>query len=107
MLISSVWAEPLPRTLIEALSFGLSAICAEAGGIPEIADLARVAITYGPQDVTALSNAMRTAIDAKADWRAGGLRDADALGLFAEPRIVEENRAAYRDAIAAVSGSTS
>jgi len=45
VLISSVWAEPLPRTLIESLGHGLSAICSSAGGIPEIADLARLSIT--------------------------------------------------------------
>ncbi|MGK6325382.1 glycosyltransferase [Sphingomonas sp. DT-51] len=104
VLIASVWPEPLPRTLIEALSFGLSAICAEAGGIPEIADLARVSITYAPTDVAALAAAMRTAIDAKPEWRAGGLSDPGALGWFAEDRIVAENRAAYQDAIAARAG---
>jgi glycosyltransferase involved in cell wall biosynthesis len=100
VLISSVWGEPLPRTLIESLSFKLSAICADAGGIPEIADLARHSITYKPTDADALAAAMRTAIDAKADWRAGGLSDDDALGWFEEKRIVGLNRAAYVDAIA-------
>jgi glycosyltransferase involved in cell wall biosynthesis len=101
ILVSSVWPEPLPRTLIEALSFGLSAICAEAGGIPEIADLARVSVTYRPTDVAALARAMQTAVDGKAEWQAGGLRDADVLAMFAEPQIVAENKAAYQDAIAA------
>lgn len=100
VLISSVWREPLPRTLIESLSYGLSAICADSGGIPEIADLALHSITYPPTDAQALANAMRTAIDDKAAWRAGGLKTADALGWFAEARIVAENRAAYTDAIA-------
>lgn len=102
VLISSVWPEPLPRTLIEALSYGLSAICADAGGIPEIADLARHSITYAPTDVAALAAAMDTALADAAAWRAGGLKQADALGWFAEDRIVAENRAAYADAIAAV-----
>ncbi|MDR6788107.1 glycosyltransferase involved in cell wall biosynthesis [Sphingomonas sp. BE138] len=102
VLISSVWPEPLPRTLIEALSYGLSAICAEAGGIPEIADLAAHAITYQPTDVEALAAAMDTALGDAEAWRAGGLRDPDALNWFAEDRIVAENRAAYADAIASV-----
>lgn len=101
VLISSVWPEPLPRTLIEALSYGLSAICADAGGIPEIADLARHSITYAPTDVDALAAAMDTALADAASWRAGGLKQPDALGWFAEDRIVHENRAAYADAIAA------
>jgi len=102
VLIASVWPEPLPRTLIEALSYGLSAICAEAGGIPEIADLAAHSITYQPTDVEALAAAMDTALADADAWRAGGLRDPAALGWFAEDRIVAENRAAYADAIAAV-----
>ncbi|WP_058754129.1 glycosyltransferase family 4 protein [Sphingomonas endophytica] len=102
VLISSVWPEPLPRTLIEALSYGLSAICAEAGGIPEIADLAAHSITYPPTDVAALAAAMDVALADAPAWRAGGLKHPDALGWFAEDRIVAENRAAYADAIAAV-----
>ena len=100
VLIASVWREPLPRTLIESLSYGLSAICADSGGIPEIADLARYAITYPATDAAALSAAMRTAVDNKPEWRGGGLRTPDALEWFAEQRIVSENRAAYVDAIA-------
>ena len=106
VLIASVWPEPLPRTLIEALSFNLSAICADAGGIPEIADLARHSITYAPTDVDALAAAMETALADTAAWRAGGLRQPDALGWFAEDRIVAENRAAYADAIATVGAGT-
>ncbi|MEG8037852.1 glycosyltransferase family 4 protein [Sphingomonas sp. LR60] len=101
VLIASVWPEPLPRTLIEALSYGLSAICAEAGGIPEIADLAAHAITYQPTDIDALATAMETALADAARWRAGGLSDPNALGRFGEDRIVTEYRAAYADAIAA------
>jgi glycosyltransferase involved in cell wall biosynthesis len=101
LLVASIWPEPLPRTLIEALSYGLSAICAEAGGIPEIADLAAQAITYPPTDVDALAMAMESALADAARWRAGGLSDPNALDRFAADRIVTEYRAAYAHAIAA------
>ncbi|MEH3102707.1 MAG: glycosyltransferase family 4 protein [Sphingomonas phyllosphaerae] len=99
VLIASVWPEPLPRTLIEALSYGLSAICSAAGGIPEIAGLAAHAITYEPTDIEALAAAMDTALADAAAWRAGGLSDPHALTRFAEDRIVAAYRAAYTDAI--------
>jgi glycosyltransferase involved in cell wall biosynthesis len=41
-IISSVWAEPLSRTVIEAFAAGKSAICALSGGIPEVASLGKV-----------------------------------------------------------------
>jgi glycosyltransferase involved in cell wall biosynthesis len=100
VLIASVWPEPLPRTLIESLSYRLSVICSSAGGIPEIADLARKSISYDAMDAGALAQAMTVAIDDKADWRAGGLKDTNSLSLFAKDAVVSAYRSAYADAIA-------
>ena len=102
LLMPSVWPEPLPRTLIEALAHGLSAICAEAGGIPEIAELPRLSLTYAPTDFRALRQAMMTALADAANWRAGGLKQPGSLAVFSEEAVVAQNRAAYADAIAGV-----
>ena len=99
-LISSVWPEPLPRTLIESLGNGLGVICSDAGGIPEIADLGRRSLTYPAKDAAALAAAMRVALDNAGDWREGGLKDADALEVFSEDRIIAQYRQAYADALA-------
>ncbi len=99
VLIASVWPEPLPRTLIESLSYRLSVICSSAGGIPEIADMARKSISYKAMDSAELAAAMAVVVDNKADWCAGGLKDAGSLNLFAKDAVVSAYRSAYADAI--------
>ncbi len=98
-LISSVWPEPLGRTLIESLGNGLGVICSDAGGIPEIADLGRRSLTYPARDAVALAAAINVALDNPEDWREGGLKHADALEVFSESRIITQYRQAYADAL--------
>ena len=98
VLIASIWAEPLPRTLIEALGAGVAAICSDAGGIPEIADLGLHTITYPAEDPVALAEAMSRALAEADAWRKGGLKDPAALALFSEAAIVDAYRAVYADA---------
>jgi glycosyltransferase involved in cell wall biosynthesis len=98
-LISSVWPEPLPRTLIESLGNGLGVICSDAGGIPEIADLGLHSLTYPAKDAVALAVAMRVALDNPEGWREGGLKDADALKVFSEGEVIAQYRQAYADAL--------
>jgi glycosyltransferase involved in cell wall biosynthesis len=98
-LISSVWPEPLPRTLIESLGNGLGVICSDAGGIPEIADLGRRSLTYSAKDAAALASAMEVALDNPQDWREGGLKDTDALKVFSEDEIIAQYQRTYRDAL--------
>lgn len=101
LLMSSVWPEPLSLTLIEALTHGLSAICAQSGGVPEIADLPRKSISYPATDDAALASAMMTAIAERADWRKGGLAPGTDLAMFSEREIVRANQAVYLEAIGA------
>lgn len=106
VLISSVWPEPLTRTLIEAASHGRSVICAAAGGIPEIADLPRLSALYPPTDSAALASRMTTAIDQREDWRAGGIGNQALLDCFSEEAVVAAYRQVYADAIARVASAT-
>lgn len=99
-LISSVWPEPLPRTLIESLGNGLGVICSDAGGIPEIADLGRRSLTYPAKDAAALAAAMLVALENAQEWRKGGLKDFDALAVFSEAHIIAHYRQTYADALA-------
>jgi glycosyltransferase involved in cell wall biosynthesis len=95
-LIASVWAEPLPRTLIETFAAGKSAICAESGGIPEIASLGRVVATYPARDARALAGAMDRALGDIELWRTGGLIDPKSLDIFSEAAITSGYHAVYR-----------
>lgn len=96
-LISSVWPEPLSRTVIETFAAGKSAICAESGGIPEIARLGKVVATYPAKDARALAVLMDRAMQDTELWRSGGFRDAHTMSLFTEKSIVSRYRAIYQD----------
>ncbi|HEY0797046.1 MAG TPA: glycosyltransferase family 4 protein [Acidisarcina sp.] len=95
-VIASVWAEPLPRTLIETFAAGKSAICARSGGIPEIAMLGRVVETYDATDETALARAMDGAMADHDRWQGGGWRDQDAMIAFSEASVTARYHEVYR-----------
>jgi glycosyltransferase involved in cell wall biosynthesis len=95
-LITSTWPEPLPRTLIESFAYGRSVICSDAGGIPEIASLGPVSLSYPRYDPVALANAMQQAIRNRDLWRLRGGPSAKVLKQFSEGAIAESYLALYR-----------
>jgi len=68
-LVSSVWPEPLPRTLIESISAGRATICSTAGGIPEISGMSALIGSYEPNDHRGLADLMLRAINAPEQWK--------------------------------------
>jgi glycosyltransferase involved in cell wall biosynthesis len=95
-LIASVWPEPLPRTLIESFAYGRSVICSDAGGIPEIASLGPVSLTYPRNDATALARAMAQAVANRDLWRLRGRPHPRAMEQFAEATVAERYLSLYR-----------
>jgi glycosyltransferase involved in cell wall biosynthesis len=95
-LIASVWPEPLPRTLIESFAYGRSVICSDAGGIPEIASLGPVSLTYPRNDATALAHAMNLAVLNRDLWRLQGRPHPNAMKQFAETSVAERYLSLYR-----------
>jgi glycosyltransferase involved in cell wall biosynthesis len=96
-IISSIWPEPLSRTVIETFGAGKSAICAQSGGIPEIASLGKVVETYPANDARALAAIMDRAMLDVDLWCSGGFRDASARDLFSATSITARYRAIYQD----------
>lgn len=68
-LISSVWPEPLPRTLIESINAGRATICSTAGGIPEISHFSTTLGSYEPSDHHKLAELMKQAISEAPKWK--------------------------------------
>lgn len=68
-LISSVWPEPLPRTLIESINAGRATICSTAGGIPEISHFSTTIGSYEPSDFNQLAGLMKQAISEAPKWK--------------------------------------
>ncbi|MCP3373883.1 glycosyltransferase family 4 protein [Bradyrhizobium cajani] len=68
-LVSSVWPEPLPRTLIESINAGRATICSTAGGIPEIAGFSNLIGSYEPNDHKRLGELMLKAVNERSHWK--------------------------------------
>jgi len=94
VIVSSIWPEPLPRSLIEALALGRSAICARSGGIPEISQLGKLVEMYSPCDYRELAGIMDRAMKDVTRWRSGGFTDPSAADVFTES--VARYREVYR-----------
>ena len=95
-IVSSVWPEPLSRAVIETFASGKSAICAQSGGIPEIANMGRVVATYPAKDSQLLAEIMDQAMLNVEMWRSGGFRNANAGSLFEDRSISSSYRAVYQ-----------
>jgi glycosyltransferase involved in cell wall biosynthesis len=99
-IIPSLWPEPLSRIVIETFAAGKSAICAQSGGIPEIATLGKVVATYPETDARALAGMMDRAMLDTRLWCNGGFRDPNARNLFSEGSITASYRAVYEANVA-------
>ena len=95
-IVSSVWPEPLSRTVIETFASGKSAICAQSGGIPEIANMGRVVATYPAKESQLLAEIMDQAMLNVDLWRSGGFRNASAGSLFDDRSVSSSYRAVYQ-----------
>ncbi len=95
VVIPSIWADPLPLVCVESLHAGKALICAESGGIPEIARLAEVVEFFPAGDADALAEKMNLALMSPQRWRDGGVRSPSTLDVFKEDGVVEKYLAEY------------
>jgi glycosyltransferase involved in cell wall biosynthesis len=58
LVVPSIWAEPLPRTILESYAMGVPVIGADSGGIPDLIGPANRDWLYPPGDAGALAVAM-------------------------------------------------
>lgn len=89
-LVSSVWPEPLPRTLIECISAGRATICSTAGGIPEISGMSALIGTYEPHDHEKLAALMLQAMHEADRWKQAQEAQPGFLERFAAKTIGEQ-----------------
>lgn len=94
-IIPSIWPDPLPYVVIEAISAGKSLICSQSGGIPEMAILGSVVEMFPPGDITALARIMNQALANDVVWRSGTFLDKKSANLFSENTVRAQYRAAY------------
>jgi glycosyltransferase involved in cell wall biosynthesis len=59
LVVPSIWAEPLPRTILEAYAAGVPVIGADSGGIPDLIGAHNRDWLYAPGDDEGLARRMR------------------------------------------------
>jgi glycosyltransferase involved in cell wall biosynthesis len=62
-IVPSVWNEPMPRTIQEAMALGKAVIAANTGGIPEIVLDELTGLLFQPGDASELAQKMRKLIN--------------------------------------------
>lgn len=101
MIAPSIWAEPLPRTILESYAMGVPAIGARSGGIPDLIGRDNGDWLFAPGDATDLANRMQQAIDLGRDHLPG---KADFEHVLRETRpdiVAKRYLTFYRDVLAA------
>ena len=65
-LFTSIWAEPMARTVMEAMAAGLLVIGSEVGGQVEMLDNHQNALTFKAEDAIGLVNQIELALNNRA-----------------------------------------
>jgi len=67
LIVPSIWAEPLPRTILESYAMGVPALGAISGGIPDLIGADNQNWLFAAGDATALSMKMNKIIEGGRD----------------------------------------
>jgi glycosyltransferase involved in cell wall biosynthesis len=99
VVIPSVWAEPLPYVCVEALLAGKSMICADSGGIPEVASMGQVVTIVRPGDVDELTDALDEALRNLRYWRRQQGEGWNRLQVFREEQVLQRYLRIYESVV--------
>jgi glycosyltransferase involved in cell wall biosynthesis len=94
-LVSSVWPEPLPRTLIESINAGRATICSTAGGIPEISGFSNMVGSYEPNNFRQLAELMVKAVNDTTRWKMAQPLQSDFADKFSPDSVTRQYMEVY------------
>jgi glycosyltransferase involved in cell wall biosynthesis len=80
LVVPSIWPEPCPTVVLEALAWGRPVIASQTGGLPDLVAHGRTGLLVPPGDPTALAGALTTLLTdrpllqtmARAAWKSSG-----------------------------------
>jgi len=102
VVLPSVWKEPFPRVLLEAMTAGRAVVATRAGGIPELVADDVTGLLVPPRDPAALAAALlRVLGDEALRKRLGCAGRERALRLFNSDQICGQLVGAYRGTLGA------
>jgi glycosyltransferase involved in cell wall biosynthesis len=96
VVIPSHWNEPLGYVCVESLHEGKALICAQVGGLTEIARLSETVEYFEAGSVAGLARLMNSALDDQLKWKRNIPTPAVALEQFSEEAVVNKYLCAYR-----------
>jgi glycosyltransferase involved in cell wall biosynthesis len=94
-IVPSLWAEPQPYVVLEALEAGKTVIASDSGGLPEMAAFGKHFTTFSSGDSDALAHALNEALLNPEMWRDGGFLSEEIRQRFQPMNIVAEHLAVY------------
>jgi glycosyltransferase involved in cell wall biosynthesis len=96
VVVPSIWAEPLSRVLLEAMSFGRPVVATTVGGTPEAVEHGVTGLLVPSRDAEALAKAViELLLDPDRRARMGTAARRRASEVFDETRLVAELEAVY------------
>jgi len=97
LVVPSIWAEPLPRTILEAYAMGVPVIGADSGGIPDLIGPTNRDWLYSPGNAAALAAHMQRVILQGRDALPGMASFASVLAETTPPTVAHRYLALYDD----------
>lgn len=100
LIVPSIWAEPLPRTILEAYAAGVPVIGADSGGIPDLIGVDNTDWLYPPNDAAALQAHMLRVMQTGREALPGKDRFLHVLSETTPPQVANRYLDLYRSVMA-------
>lgn len=99
VIVPSVWADPCPTVVLEAMAAGRPVVASAAGGILDMVVDGRSGLLFPPGDTTALAAALTTVLSDPDAARSFGAAGRDRAREFTVSAVVEQIEQMYADAV--------
>jgi glycosyltransferase involved in cell wall biosynthesis len=99
MVVPSIWPEPCPTVILEAMTYGLPIIGSRIGGIPDLVEHGQTGLLVPPNDPTALANCIDRLLDDRQKCAAMGLNARLAVTNFSTRNVVPRIEELYSTAV--------
>jgi glycosyltransferase involved in cell wall biosynthesis len=99
LVIPSIWPEPCPTVVLEAMTYGLPVIGSRIGGIPDLVVHGETGLLVPPNDPYALANCMFRLLNDRRMCNTMGLNAKVAVANFSTDAVVPEIEKVYSSVI--------
>lgn len=99
VIVPSVWADPCPTVVLEAMAAGRPVVAAASGGILDMVVHGRTGLLFPPGDVTALAQSLTSLLGDPDTAQAFGVAGRERARGFTVSAVVERIEHMYADAV--------